>query len=91
MLHVATALAVTILRKETIIMHTQSPMARDKLINDFMDCIDRASTRMSSFIIFCEQSVLTGLSLACEISAVFAPSPVAERPIFPGSAVLPAE
>lgn len=42
----ATAIAVTILRKETVIMHTRSRQDRDRLLHEFRECIDRASTCM---------------------------------------------
>ncbi|KAI0348503.1 hypothetical protein BDW22DRAFT_1385910 [Trametopsis cervina] len=37
------ALAVTILRKETVIMSCESRSMRDKLLEEFRDCIDRAA------------------------------------------------
>ena len=40
-------LAVTILRKETVYMHAESRQARDKLLHEFLECIDRAALRMS--------------------------------------------
>ncbi|EKM61149.1 uncharacterized protein PHACADRAFT_247557 [Phanerochaete carnosa HHB-10118-sp] len=38
-----TAIAVIILRKETVIMHTKSRQDRDRLLHEFRECIDRAS------------------------------------------------
>ncbi|GJE87627.1 RhoGEF domain-containing protein [Phanerochaete sordida] len=40
----ATAIAVTILRKETVFMHTKSWQDRDRLLHEFRECIERAST-----------------------------------------------
>lgn len=53
----ATALAVTIMRKETLILHAGSPGLRDKLIAEFRECIDAATARKTHHISF--QPVLT--------------------------------
>ena len=37
-------LSVTILRKETLMLRTDSPATRDRLIADFRECIDTASS-----------------------------------------------
>lgn len=39
------SLSVTILRKESLILRTDSTSARDRLITDFRECIDTASNR----------------------------------------------
>ncbi|KAI0936527.1 hypothetical protein AcV5_004640 [Taiwanofungus camphoratus] len=43
-----TALAVTIMRKETLILHAGSPGLRDKLIAEFRECIDAATALFPS-------------------------------------------
>ncbi|RPD64966.1 hypothetical protein L227DRAFT_650102 [Lentinus tigrinus ALCF2SS1-6] len=42
------SISVTILRKETLIMRTDSRASRDRLIADFKDCIETASTLFPS-------------------------------------------
>ncbi|KAI0639797.1 hypothetical protein C8Q77DRAFT_1214236 [Trametes polyzona] len=42
------SLSVTILRKETLILKTDSTSARDRLITDFRECIDTASSLFPS-------------------------------------------
>lgn len=44
-----TALAVTILRKETITMYCETPALRDKLVSEFLECVDRAALRAFLF------------------------------------------
>lgn len=41
------AFTVTILRKETVTMYCDSQHLRDKLVAEFMECIDRAALCMS--------------------------------------------
>lgn len=45
------SLSVTILRKETLIMRTDSPASRDRLLADFRDCIEAASSRECYFCV----------------------------------------
>jgi len=44
----STALALTIMRKETLILHVGSPGLRAKLLADFKECIDAAASLVSS-------------------------------------------
>ena len=42
---VETSLAVTILKKETLILQTSTPALRDRLYSEFAECIDAAAIR----------------------------------------------
>lgn len=42
---IANVLSVTVMRKETFVIHAESEIARDQIVKDITECIDFASTR----------------------------------------------
>ena len=44
-------MAVTIMRKETFVIHAESNVARDQMLRDLIDCIDFAASGESNEVL----------------------------------------